>query len=202
MPVFVLKLVLRFAGGSYSGLRLDEPLKGGEGGAPPEEFDFGLKVVALHAPGHTPDHMVYYIPEEKALAGGDLIDLETGDGADLNNPHSNYAHGLASVEKVRALDIEAYLPSHGDPVLGAENVSAMLDRIIENTHAYITDVKAALADREGTLTEIFNKLMPNTPFTLKAMKMMQILTVLKHLQERGEVALDSKGKKPIWRLNA
>ena len=46
------------------------------------------------------------------------------------------------------------------------------------------------------------KLMPNTPFTLKAMRMMQILTVLKHLQEKGEVALKSKDGKLIWSLSA
>ncbi|NQU07672.1 MAG: MBL fold metallo-hydrolase, partial [Candidatus Abyssubacteria bacterium] len=70
-PPFAIRLVLRYAGGTYSGLRVDEVLHGGE------EMDFGWKVLAFHAPGHTPGHMVYYFPEEKVLAGGDLIDLET-----------------------------------------------------------------------------------------------------------------------------
>lgn len=191
-PAFLMKLVLRYAGGSYNGLRVDESLNGGE------ELDFGLKVVACSAPGHTPDHMVYYIPEEKALASGDLADLETGKGADLNNPYSNYSDGLASLEKVRELDIEAFLPSHGEPVLGAGNVREMLDKMIENTHAYIDDVKSFLSGREGTLTDVFSKLMPNTPFTLKAMKMMQILTTLKHLQEKGAVSLEKENGKLVW----
>ena len=193
-PPFVMKLVLRYAGGSYNGLRVDETLNGGE------ELDFGLKVVALSAPGHAPDHMVYYIPEEKTLASGNLVDLETGNGADLNNPSSSYADGLASLEKIREMDIEALLPSHGEPVLGADNVRKLLDKMIANTRGYITDVKNFLSEREGTLTDIFNTLMPNTPFTLKAMKMMQILTVLKHLQENGEVTLkrNNTHKKPLF----
>lgn len=194
-PVFMIRLLLWYVGGSYDGIRVDETLQGGE------ELDFGKKIVACHAPGHTPDHIVYYIPEEKVAAGGDLIDLETGNGADLNNPHSNYADGLASLEKVRELDIEAFLPSHGEPVLGKQNVSELLDRMIQNTRGYIDEVKGFLSQREGTLTDIFKALMPDTPFTLKAMKMMQLLTVLKHLQEKGEVTLEKKSGKPTWRLS-
>ncbi|UCD58660.1 MAG: MBL fold metallo-hydrolase [Candidatus Hydrogenedentota bacterium] len=194
LPAVFYKILLWYLGGSYSGLRVDEILKGGE------ELDFGLGVVACHTPGHSPGHMAYYIPEDKALIGGDLIDLETGEGADLNNPHSNYADGLASLEKVRALDIEYFLPAHGEPVHGKDKVESLLDRMIENTHRYIKDVQEFLSAREGTLTEMFNELMPNTPFTLKAMKMMQILTTLKHLQEMGEVALERKNGKLVWRL--
>jgi glyoxylase-like metal-dependent hydrolase (beta-lactamase superfamily II) len=192
-PPFIMKMLLWYVGGSYSGIRVDEVLKGGE------EIDFGLKISACSTPGHTPGHIGYYIPEERVFAGGDLIDLETGEGADLNNPHSNYGDGLASLEKVRELDIEHFLPAHGDPVSGAENVRALLERMLENTRRYITDVTAALAEREGTLTDVFNRLMPDTPFTLKAMKMMQVLAVLNHLHQTGEVARRKNGA-TVWSL--
>lgn len=191
-PPFVIKMLLWYIGGSYGRILVDEMLEG------VEELDFGLKVLACHTPGHTPGHIGYYIPEEKVFAGGDLIDLETGKGADLNNPHSNYADGLASLENVRKLDIEYFLPSHGESVSGKENVQKLLDRMIENTRNYVVDVTSILSRREGTLTEIFNLLMPNTPFTLKAMKIMQVLTVLKHLQAKGEVDLRKKDDKLIW----
>lgn len=193
-PAFLMRLVLRYAGGSYSGLRVDKVLDGGE------QLDFGVGVFACHTPGHTPGHIAYYIPEDKVFAGGDLLDLETGTGADLNNPHSSYADGLASLEKVREMDIEAYLPAHGEPVLGRDNVRALLDRTIESTHGYVDDVKKFLSGTEGTLTEIFSALMPGTPFTLKAMRMMLILTVLKHLREKGEVSLQKKNGRQVWSL--
>jgi glyoxylase-like metal-dependent hydrolase (beta-lactamase superfamily II) len=194
-PALFIRILLWYVGGSYSGLRLDKTLEGGE------ELDFGLTVISCHTPGHTPGHIGYYIPQKKVFVGGDLIDLETGEGADLNNPHSNYADGLASLEKVREMNIEFFLPAHGEPVPGKDKVESLLDRISENTHGYIKDVKGILSQGEGTLTEIFTKLMPGTPFTLKAMKMMQILIVLKHLQERGEVALRKKDGKQVWSLN-
>jgi hypothetical protein len=145
--------------------------------------------------------MGYYIPERKTFAGGDLIDLATGDGADLNNPHSSYADGLASLEKVRKLDIEHYLPAHGEPVSGKDNIVDLFDRMIESTHRYIDDVKKFLSERDGTLTDIFNALMPGTPFTLKSMKMMLVLTTLKHLQEKGEVAQEKKDGMIVWSLS-
>jgi hypothetical protein len=131
-----------------------------------------------------------------------LIDLETGTGADLNNPHSSYAEGLASLERLRGMDIEAYLPSHGEPVLGRENVDALIERMIENTHGYIIDVRAFLDRSEGTITDMLPALMPGSPFTLKAMRMMQILTVLKHLRETGEVTARKNAGRHIWSLNS
>jgi len=193
-PPFVIKLLLWYVGGSYSGICVDETLDGCE------ELDFGVKITTHHTPGHTPGHIGYYIPEEKVFVGGDLIDLETGKGADLNNPHSNYADGLASLEAVNKLDIEYFLPAHGLPVRGKENVQKLFDRMIKNTHKYVSDVTGFLSKREGTLTDIFNKLFPGTPFTLKAMKMMQIWTVLKHLEEKGEVTR-KKGDRSVWSLN-
>ncbi len=195
LPTPFIRILLWYVGGSYSGLRLDKTLDGSE------ELDFGLKVIACHTPGHTPGHIGYYIPERKAFVSGDLIDLETGEGADLNNPHSSYADGLASLEKVREMDIEFFLPAHGQPVRGKDKVESLLHRMIESTHAYTKDVKGILSQGEDTLTEIFTKLMPGTPFTLKAMKMMQILTILKHLQKTGEVALQKKDGRQVWSLN-
>ena len=194
LPPFLFRLLLRYVGGTYGGIRVDELLNGGE------ELDFPLKIVACHTPGHSPGHMGYYVPEEKVFVGGDLIDLETGTGADLNNPHSDYPDGLASLEKVRELDIEYFLPAHGEPVRGKDEVRNLLDAMIENTHGYIKDISGFLSEREGTLTEMENELMPGTPFTLKAMKMMQILTTLKYMQEQGSVNLQKKGNKFSWSL--
>jgi glyoxylase-like metal-dependent hydrolase (beta-lactamase superfamily II) len=193
-PRLVMKVLIWYVFGSYKGIRVDQALDGDR------DLDFGLTVAACHTPGHSPGHMGYYIPERKTFVGGDLIDLATGDCADLNNPHSNYSDGLASLEKVRELDIEHYLPAHGEPVSGCDNVAALLDRMIEGTHRYVDDVKKFLSEREGTLTDIFNTLLPGTPFTLKSMKMMLILTVLKHLQEKAEIAQEKKDGKIVWSL--
>ena len=194
-PRLLMKILIWYVFGSYDGLRVDDALDGDR------DLDFGMTVAACHTPGHSPGHMGYYVPERKTFVSGDLIDLASGDGADLNNPHSNYSDGLASLKKVRELDIEHFLPAHGDPVSGRDNINNLLDRMIESTHRYIADVKNFLAEREGTLTDIFQKLMPGTPFALKSMKMMLILTVLKHLQENGEIAQEKKDGTIVWSLS-
>jgi hypothetical protein len=77
-------------------------------------------------------------------------------------------------------------------------VQNLLDRMVANTHGYLDGVNQFLAQREGTLTEIFNAVMPGIPFTLKAMKMMQILTTLKYLREQGKVTLRNEDGKLVW----
>jgi len=42
--------------------------------------------------------------------------------------------------------------------------------------------------------------MPDTPFTLEVMNKMLILTVLRHLREKGEIALRKENGKQIWSL--
>jgi glyoxylase-like metal-dependent hydrolase (beta-lactamase superfamily II) len=193
LPPIFYKVLLRYLGGSYSGLRVNEELRG------EERLDFGHYINAVHTPGHSPGHMAYYFPETKALAGGDLIDLETGTCADLNNPHSDYADGLATLEKVRHMDIETFLPAHGQPVKGKEKVQALLDQMINNTRSFLNNVTEFLAPREATLTDIFNYVMPNVPFSLKAMKMMQVLAVLKYLQKQGKATFEKRENNILWR---
>ncbi len=193
LPPIFLKLLLWYLGGSYRGLRVNEQLQGGE------KLNFGFPVEAVFTPGHCPGHMAYYFSERKVFAGGDLIDLETGTCVDLNNPHSDYSAGLASLEKVRNMDIEIFLPAHGEPVIGRDNVRSLLQRMIDNTRELRQNTLNHLLQREATLTDLFNSLLPNTPFSLKAMKMMQILAVLKQLQKEQKVTVKESAGKLLWR---
>jgi len=149
IPLVLMKLLLWYMFGSYGDLQVDEALE------EDRELNLGMKIVACHTPGHSPGHMGYYIPEKKVFAGGDLIDLETGEGADLNNSHSCYSDGLASLEKVREFDIEHFLPAHGQPVSGKDNVRNLLDRFVRRTQRHTKDVTDFLSEREGTLVEMF-----------------------------------------------
>jgi glyoxylase-like metal-dependent hydrolase (beta-lactamase superfamily II) len=194
LPPIFYRLLLRYLGGSYEGLHVDCELKGGE------RLAFGADVCAVHTPGHCPGHLGFHFPATRVFAGGDLIDLESGTCADLNNPYSNYADALASLEKVRDMDIEIFLPSHGEAVQGKERVQALLDAMIANTHRFMNDIRDFLSHREGTLADIFKYVMPDVPFTLKAMKMMQVLACLKHLHKEQQVILEKQGNKLVWRL--
>lgn len=80
-----------------------------------EEFKIGsITVRAIHTPGHSPGHVVYYLPAEKALIGGDLIIGGSVGRTDL--PDSKHADLEASIRRVMLLPPETKLfGGHGEP---------------------------------------------------------------------------------------
>jgi hydroxyacylglutathione hydrolase len=79
-----------------------------------------LEVQVIHTPGHAPGHVVYYLPKEKTLVGGDLIIGGSIGRTDL--PDSHYPDIENSVRRVMALPDETrLLGGHGPPTtLGDE----------------------------------------------------------------------------------
>jgi hydroxyacylglutathione hydrolase len=80
-----------------------------------QELHIGsILVRVIHTPGHAPGHVMYYLPEEKILIGGDLIIMGAVGRTDL--PDSNPADLNASIRKVMKLPPETKLmPGHGSP---------------------------------------------------------------------------------------
>jgi len=79
------------------------------------------------APGETPDHLNVWIPELKAVFIGDnyyasFPNLYTLRGTETR-PALNYVNSL---NRVLALKPEVVFPSHGPPIVGAENVQKTL----------------------------------------------------------------------------
>jgi glyoxylase-like metal-dependent hydrolase (beta-lactamase superfamily II) len=60
-----------------------------------------IEVVVLHTPGHSPGHVVYHLPGEHVLIGGDLIIGGSVGRTDL--PDSHHPDLEASIRKVMAL---------------------------------------------------------------------------------------------------
>lgn len=72
-----------------------------------------LELQCIHTPGHTPGHMVLYLPEEQLLFSGDhiLFDI-TPNIAVWNGVPRSLEDYLASLDKIRTLKIQATFPAH------------------------------------------------------------------------------------------
>jgi glyoxylase-like metal-dependent hydrolase (beta-lactamase superfamily II) len=76
-----------------------------------------LNLTALHTPGHSSDHLCFWISEDRALFTGDLV---LGKGSSMvTYPEGNVAAYLRSLEKVAALQPRMLFPGHWDPVTDA-----------------------------------------------------------------------------------
>lgn len=73
----------------------------------------GIEARVIHTPGHTPGHMVLYLPRENILFTGDhiLFDISPNISVwpNISDPLSDY---IASLKKTRALTIRAVFPAH------------------------------------------------------------------------------------------
>jgi hydroxyacylglutathione hydrolase len=72
-----------------------------------------IEVVVMHPPGHSPGHVVYYLPKEGVLIGGDLIIGGSIGRTDL--PDSDPGQMVTSVHRVMNLPAATkLLGGHGD----------------------------------------------------------------------------------------
>jgi hydroxyacylglutathione hydrolase len=84
----------------------------------------GSRILCLHTPGHTPGHVVYYLPEEKTVFCGDLIFYHGVGRTDL--PGGSGRQLIQSIEKnIFTLPDNVLLcPGHGpETMVGEEKMN-------------------------------------------------------------------------------
>jgi glyoxylase-like metal-dependent hydrolase (beta-lactamase superfamily II) len=76
-----------------------------------------LNVRALYTPGHSADHLCFWVDEDGAVFTGDLV---LGKGSSMvTYPEGNVADYLRSLERLSALEPRILFPGHWDPVTDA-----------------------------------------------------------------------------------
>lgn len=84
----------------------------------------GATLVAHYTPGHTNDHMSFFLEEEKAVFPGDNI---LGEGTSVFSDLARYIETLQKTKRINGGDIAKLYPGHGDIVL---NVHEKIDEYI------------------------------------------------------------------------
>jgi glyoxylase-like metal-dependent hydrolase (beta-lactamase superfamily II) len=76
-----------------------------------------LNVTALHTPGHSADHLCFWLDESRAMFTGDLI---LGRGSSMvTYPEGDVAAYLRSLDRIAALEPRVLYPGHWEPVRDA-----------------------------------------------------------------------------------
>ncbi len=89
----------------------------------------------IPSPGHSPDSVCYYCPNDKVLICGDVIFNQNTGRVDL--PGGSAEQLKASIERLSQLDIEYLLPGHMDIVVGREKVASNFDFIKKYVLGYL-----------------------------------------------------------------
>lgn len=151
------------------------------------DSDFRVGESALRvidAPGHTFDHVVFYLPEERALFTGDVI---LGEGTVVIAPPGGAMRPYQQTLQRLADDFgdaRTIYGGHGPPIGDAQ---AKIAEYIEHRRMRERELLDALAEGEQTIPELVVRIYgENRPILLPAMAR-QMLAYLMALESEGAV---------------
>lgn len=116
-----------------------------------ERLDLGgVSLVALHTPGHAPDHLAFWEPESGTLFTGDLVNPH-GSVAIDGRRGGDMAAYLASLARMSTLQPRRLLPGHGPAI---DDPPRHLEATVAHRLRREAQVAEAVARGVGTVTAI------------------------------------------------
>jgi glyoxylase-like metal-dependent hydrolase (beta-lactamase superfamily II) len=116
----------------------------------------GLRVTALHLPGHSSDHLCLEVAETGAVLTGDHI-LGVGTTV-IAWPDGDLEQYLASLQALRRREPRVLYPGHGETI---ENPIARIDELAAHRAQRTEQIQAALRAGADTVPDIVTRVYPD-----------------------------------------
>ena len=146
-------------------------------------------LVAVPTPGHASDHVAFHWPHARAAFCGDLM-LGGQDSTLVALPEGHLAAYLASLERLRSLDLAVIYPAHGEPFTDPGAAIAAYIRHREQRRRQVLD---ALAAGPATEDELAERIYGPTDPGLRAAAIGATQAYLIDLEHRGQVRALGQG---------
>lgn len=147
---------------------------------------------AIHTPGHTSDHLSYFLPEERALFSGDHVMgwstsvIERPDG-DLNSY-------LSSLARLLQFDISVIYPAHGEPI---PNARGRISELIAHRQMRTAQILEALRARVELVPAIVERIYADVDPRLHPAAQQSVLAHLDALIAAKQVVCRHKAQNPV-----
>jgi glyoxylase-like metal-dependent hydrolase (beta-lactamase superfamily II) len=154
-----------------------------------------FRLEALHTPGHAPNHLCFFLDEERVLFTGDHVLNGT---TTVVNPQrgGDMKQYLASLERLRKIKrLSRICPAHGDVM---EEPAQVLEEYVKHRKMRERQILKALKDQPRTIKRIVDDLYTETPEGLIEMARAQVYAHLIKLKAEGKVT--GSGAKSSWSL--
>ncbi len=154
-----------------------------------------FRLEALHTPGHAPNHLCFWLDEERVLFTGDHVLNGT---TTVVNPQrgGDMREYLASLERLRKLKRVARIcPGHGDVI---DDPTSVLDEYVAHRKLRERQILKLLKEQPRTINKIVQALYTDTPDGLIEMAQKQVYAHLIKLKADGKVT--GSGVKASWKL--
>ena len=119
-------------------------------------------LMAIHTPGHTPEHLSFIWSDRKAIFVGDLL-IGAGDTTWVAEYPGCVADYLRSLDRVRVLAPAVLYPAHGAPL---ENPKEAIERFASHRRRRIEQVRQAMSNHpevgiEGWVDAVYGVGLPD-----------------------------------------
>jgi glyoxylase-like metal-dependent hydrolase (beta-lactamase superfamily II) len=152
-----------------------------------------LKLTALHTPGHSADHLCFFIPGDAALFTGDLV---LGRGSSMvTYPEGDVAAYLRSLDRLAGLKPRILFPGHWDPVTDAMGkIAEYKQHRLEREAQVLAEVRRG----PGTAAELTSRVYGDLDDELMIAAEMTLRAHLRKLVDDGMVAVEGASGQEVF----
>lgn len=152
-----------------------------------------FSLAAIHTPGHASNHWCYLLEDEALLLTGDHI--MNGSTVVIAPPDGNMSAYIASLEKLKAYDINHIAPGHGDLI---DNPQEVIEGTIQHRLMRETKTLEKLREMgEASLDNLVERVYDEVPIFLHELAKYSLLAHLEKLQAEGKVIHHNQQWKPV-----
>ncbi|MGZ5297664.1 MAG: MBL fold metallo-hydrolase [Actinomycetota bacterium] len=153
----------------------------------------GVEIVAEYTPGHSSDHVAFFVPSEGALFTGDAV---VGRGTSfIDPPGGDLVQYLRSLRRMRELNPRLIYPGHGPIVLDAR---AKLDEYISHREDRERQVLELLGSGPRTTSDLVATIYADHPSDVLALAERSVLAHLLKLESEGRAEHEGKAAGATW----
>lgn len=121
------------------------------------ELGKNLSVHVLETPGHTRDHLSYYISEKKILIAGEAVGIPDATGYIVTDCLVDYEMYLTSVEKLAQLDIEILCLGH-EYVYTGKDAKNYMKQAVDSCSKFLHLAKTCLEEEQGHMENVMKRI--------------------------------------------
>jgi glyoxylase-like metal-dependent hydrolase (beta-lactamase superfamily II) len=152
-----------------------------------------VELTAVHTPGHTADHVAFWLPSEGALFTGDAV---LGRGTSFIDPsEGDLKRYLASLRRMLELGPRTIYPGHGPVVLDAP---ARLREYQAHREEREEQVLEVLAAGPSTVEAMVETIYAEYPLDVRPLAELTILAHLRKLEGEGRVERRGRADDATW----
>jgi 2-aminobenzoylacetyl-CoA thioesterase len=121
-------------------------------------LETGLTIEVLATPGHTRDHLSYYIPERRILVATEASGSLDRAGNIITEFVVDFDLYMASLRRLASLDVEILCQGHHFVFVGADEVKRFFSRSIEEAEAFRDHVFELLVAESGSEERVVQRI--------------------------------------------